>query len=251
MSAGHAGGGARVTPPEQRSTGAAMPAAERGLFGVMGVFLLTAGLRSGSSFQKLLLGGLGAGLTALALKGQSPVATALKIRQNADGETLVGDAVTIGKGADELYAVWRKLENLPGLMKHLERVEVLDERRSRWTVKAPAGYSGGEVSWEAELTADEPGRRIAWRSLPGAQIENSGEVLFRAAPGDRGTEVVVRLTYRPPGGSAGALLARMLGQEPSQQLRDDLMRFKREQELGYHPTTEGQSSGRAGQGGKA
>ncbi|QLG12579.1 SRPBCC family protein [Deinococcus sp. D7000] len=228
-----------------------MPAAERGLFGVMGVFLLTAGLRSGSSFQKLLLGGLGAGLTALALKGQSPVATALKIRQNADGETLVGDAVTIGKGADELYAVWRKLENLPGLMKHLERVEVLDERRSRWTVKAPAGYSGGEVSWEAELTADEPGRRIAWRSLPGAQIENSGEVLFRAAPGDRGTEVVVRLTYRPPGGSAGALLARMLGQEPSQQLRDDLMRFKREQELGYHPTTEGQSSGRAGQGGKA
>ncbi|TNM70440.1 DUF2892 domain-containing protein [Deinococcus radiopugnans ATCC 19172] len=228
-----------------------MPTAERGLFGVMGVFLLTAGLRSGSSFQKLLLGSLGAGLTALALKGQSPVATALKIRQNTDGETLVGDAVTIGKGADELYAVWRKLENLPGLMKHLERVEVLDERRSRWTVKAPAGYSGGEVSWEAELTADEPGQRIAWRSLPGAQIENSGEVLFRAAPGDRGTEVVVRLTYRPPGGSAGALLARMLGQEPSQQLRDDLMRFKREQELGYHPTTEGQSSGRAGQGGKA
>ncbi|AIZ46714.1 cyclase [Deinococcus radiopugnans] len=228
-----------------------MPAAERGAFGVMGVFLLTAGLRSDSSLQKLLLGGLGAGLTALALKGQSPVATALKIRQNADGETLVGDAVTIGKGADELYAIWRKLENLPQLMKHLKRVEVLDERRSRWTVKAPAGYSGGEVSWEAELTADEPGRRIAWRSLPGAQIENSGEVLFRAAPGDRGTEVVVRLTYRPPGGSAGALLARLLGQEPSQQLRDDLMRFKREQELGYHPTTEGQSSGRAGQGGKA
>lgn len=251
MSAGHAGGGARVTPPEQRSIGATMPTAERGAFGVMGVFLLTAGLRSDSSLQKLLLGGLGAGLTALALKGQSPVATALKIRQNADGETLVGDAVTIGKGADELYAIWRKLENLPGLMKHLERVEVLDERRSRWTVKAPAGYSGGEVSWEAELTADEPGRRIAWQSLPGAQIENSGEVLFRAAPGDRGTEVVVRLTYRPPGGSAGALLARMLGQEPSQQLRDDLMRFKREQELGYHPTTAGQSSGRAKQGGKA
>jgi uncharacterized membrane protein len=245
-------GGGQVTPPEQRSAGTAMPGAERGLFGVMGVFLLTAGLRSDSALHKLVFSGLGAGLTALAVTGRSPVATALKIRQNADGQTLVGDAVTIGKGADELYAIWRRLENLPGLMKHLERVEVLDERRSRWTVKAPAGYSGGKVSWEAELTADEPGRRIAWQSLPGAQIENSGEVQFRAAPGARGTEVLVRLTYRPPGGTAGALLARVMGQEPSQQLRDDLMRFKREQELGgYHPTTEGQSSGRAAKGGQA
>ncbi len=251
MSFDAAWGGGQVTSPEQRSTGADMPGAERGVFGVMGVFLLTAGLRSDSVFHKLILSGLGAGLTALALAGRSPVATALKIRQNADGQTLVGDAVTVGKSADELYAIWRRLENLPSLMKHLERVEVLDERRSRWTVKAPAGYSGGEVSWEAELTADEPGRRIAWQSLPDAQIENSGEVLFRAAPGDRGTEVLVRLTYRPPGGAAGALLARVLGQEPSQQLRDDLMRFKREQELGYHPTTEGQSSGRASKGGKA
>lgn len=221
------------------------------MFGVAGAFLLTVGLRSGSPFQKVAVGALGAGLSALAVTGRSPVATALKIQQNADGETLVSDAVTIGKSADELYAVWRKLDNLPSLMKHLERVEVLDERRSRWTVKAPLGYSGGKVIWEAELTVDEPGERIAWQSLPGAQIENSGEVLFRAAPGDRGTEVVVRLTYRPPGGSAGALVARIAGQEPSQQLRDDLMRFKREQELGYHPTTTGQSSGRASKGGRA
>ncbi|MDV6376207.1 SRPBCC family protein [Deinococcus arenicola] len=243
-------GGRSVTPSDRQSTGAMMPGAERAIFGVVGVFLLTAGLCSGSPFHRLAVAALGVGLSALALSGRSPVATALKIQQNEDGETLVSDAVTIGKGADELYAVWRKLENLPHLMKHLERVEVLDERLSRWTVKAPFGYSGGEVSWEAELTADEPGQRIAWQSLPGAQIENSGAVLFRAAPGDRGTEVVVRLTYRPPLGSAGTLVARIAGQEPSQQLRDDLMRFKREQELGYHPTTKGQSSGRAEKGDK-
>ncbi|WP_139322897.1 SRPBCC family protein [Deinococcus marmoris] len=251
MTSNSSPGGRPVTPENRQSTGAAMPGAERAMFGVAGAFLLTAGLRGGSPFQKLAVTVLGAGLTALAVMGRSPVATALKIQQNEDGETLVSDAVTIGKSADELYAIWRKLDNLPQLMRHLERVEVLDERRSRWTVKAPMGYSGGEVSWEAELTADEPGQRIAWQSLPGAQIENSGEVLFRPAPGDRGTEVVVRLTYRPPLGSAGALAARILGQEPSQQLRDDLMRFKREQELGYHPTTEGQSSGRASKGGKA
>ncbi|GGL95211.1 cyclase [Deinococcus aerolatus] len=250
MTSGKAGQGP-VTAPDHASTGATMPGAERAMFGAAGAFLLTAGLRSGSPFQKLLIGGLGAGLTALAVRGRSPLATALKIQQDGDGHVLVSEAVTIGKSADGLYAVWRKLENLPSLMKHLERVEVLDERRSRWTVKAPAGYSGGEVSWEAELTADEPGRRIAWQSLPGAQVENSGEVLFRAAPGDRGTEVAVHLNYRPLGGSVGAVVARIAGQEPSQQLRDDLMRFKREQELGYHPTTEGQSSGRASRGGKA
>ncbi len=251
MTSNSSPGGRPATPENWQSTGAAMPGAERAMFGVAGAFLLTAGLRGGSPFQKLAVTALGAGLTALAVLGRSPVATALKIQQNADGNTLVSEAVTIGKGAGELYAIWRKLDNLPQLMKHLERVEVLDERLSRWTVKAAMGYSGGEVSWEAELTAAEPGQRIAWQSLPSAQIENSGEVLFRAAPGDRGTEVVVRLTYRPPGGSAGPLVARIAGQEPSQQLRDDLMRFKREQELGYHPTTEGQSSGRAKKGGKA
>ncbi|WP_188900728.1 SRPBCC family protein [Deinococcus aerophilus] len=227
-----------------------MPAVERGVVGALGVFLLTAGLRGGSAWQRLVLGGLGAGLTAVAVTGSSPVATAFKVRQNEDGDVLVGDAVTVGKPADELYAIWRDFAGLPRLMKHLKRVEVLDERRSRWTVQAPAGYAGGEVSWEAEMTADQPGRRIAWRSLPGAAVENSGEVLFRPAPGDRGTEVIVRLTYRPPGGSVGALVARIAGQEPSQQLRDDLMRFKREQELGFHPTTQGQSSGRAGSSGQ-
>ena len=61
------------------------------------------------------------------------------------------------------------------------------------------------------------------------------------------TEVVVDMTYRPPLGATGALLARLFGQEPAQQLRDDLMRFKRERELGYAPTTKGQSSGRTGE----
>lgn len=224
------------------STGAQMSATERGAMGALGVGVAGFALLFGGPVQRLVFGTLGAGIAGLALLGRNPLATALKIRQTGDGDTLVSDAVTIGKPADELYTLWRDLAGLPRLMTHLERVEVLDERRSRWTVKAPAGAS---VSWDAELTADEPGRRIAWQSLPGATIENSGEVLFRPAPGDRGSEVVVRLAYKAPGGTAGAVLARIAGQEPSQQLRDDLMRFKREQEIGFAPTTEGQTSGRA------
>lgn len=232
------------TSPAEPQTDAAgqLPTLERSVMGSVGVALMGAGLRSGRPLQKLVLGGVGAGLAAMAATGRNPLATALKIRQTPQGEVLVSDAVTIGRSADDLYRVWRDLAGLPRLMTHLKAVEVLDERRSRWTTEAPTGT----VSWEAELTADEPGRRIAWAALPGAAVENHGEVLFRPAPGDRGTEVVVRLAYRPPGGSAGAITARLFGEEPAQQLRDDLMHFKREQELGFAPTTAGQSSARAG-----
>ncbi|MBB5379282.1 putative membrane protein [Deinococcus metalli] len=224
-----------------------MPVAERSMVGTLGLALMGAGLRSARPLQKIVLGSVGAGLAAMAATGRNPLATALKIRQTPSGDVLVGDAVTIGVPADELYARWRDLASLPQLMTHLQRVEVLDERRSRWTVSAPTG----EVSWEAEITTDEPGQRLGWQSVPGATIDNAGEVQFRPAPGGRGTEVIVHLTYRPPGGTAGAVLARLAGEEPAQQLRDDLMRFKREQELGFAPTTDGQSSGRANAGGSA
>ncbi|PTA68018.1 SRPBCC family protein [Deinococcus arcticus] len=238
---------AQAATPDTPSTGAHMPTLERSVMGSVGVALMGAGLRSARPLQKLVLGTVGAGLAAMAATGRNPIATALKIRQGGDGEVLVGDAVTIGRPAAELYAFWRDLEKLPTLMTHLQSVEVLSDTRSRWTVKAPTG----EVSWEAEITADEPGRRLAWQSLPGAMVENHGEVLFRAAPGNRGTEVVVRLGYRPPAGTTGAIVARLTGEEPAQQLRDDLMRFKREQETGHAPTTEGQTSGRAAKGGEA
>ena len=219
---------------------AVMQPSERLLLASLGLGLMALGMRGGTG-QRLALGGAGALAAVLAARGSNPIATALKIQQTPQGNTLVSDAVTIGKPAAELYAVWRRLEDLPTLMTHLQDVKVLDERRSHWTVRGPLG----DVSWDAELTADEPGRRIAWESLPGASVPNGGEVLFREAPGKRGTEVVVRLHYKPPLGTAGAVVARITGEEPSQQLRDDLMRFKREQELGFHPTTEGQSSGRA------
>lgn len=222
------------------STQARLAPAERGVMGVLGLGALALSVR-GHPLERLLLAAVGVSFAGMAAAGRNPLATALKIRRTSSGETLVSDAVTVGRAPEPLYAVWRELPNLPLRMKHLKTVEVLDERRSRWTVAGPFG----DVSWEAELTADEPGQRIAWRSLPGTDVPNSGEVRFRPAPGNRGTEIQVRLAYHAPGGTTGALIARVAGQEPSQQLRDDLMRFKREQELGFFPTTQGQSSGRA------
>ncbi|WP_241191392.1 SRPBCC family protein [Deinococcus psychrotolerans] len=225
----------------QGGNGGQMQDTERVAVGALGLGLLILGLGGGAG-RRLLVGGLGLGLTAVAVRGSNPLATAIKVEQNNAGQTLISEAVTVNKNAAELYDVWRDLDKLPNLMSHLQSVVVLSEKRSRWTVKAPLG----SVSWEAEITADEPGKRLAWASLPGSSIDNSGEILFRPAPGGRGSEVVVRLKYRAPLGTAGVVAARIAGQEPAQQLRDDLMRFKREQELGFAPTTQGQSSGRAG-----
>lgn len=229
-------------PSPSPSSGTNMLTSERGIFGVLSVALMALGVSSRSTTSKMLLGAAGAGLAYLALRGENPVAPALKIETTEEpGEVLIREAVTIGKPAETLYAVWRDLPNLPRLMSNLESVEVLSDTRSRWTAKAPLGQS---VSWEAEITVQESGKRLAWQSVPGSTIDNSGEVIFRPAPGNRGTEVVVHLAYKPPLGTTGAVMARILGQEPAQQIRDDLARFKAEQELGYAPTTDGQTSGR-------
>jgi uncharacterized membrane protein len=144
-------------------------------------------------------------------------------------------SVTINKSPEELYRFWRDFSNLTRVMDHIESIEKIDENRSRWTVKAPAGNS---VSWEAVVKDDQPNRRIAWESAPGADVRNYGWVEFRPAPGDRGTEVKALIVYEPPGGQIGRLVAKLFMEEPGVQLRDDLRRFKQVMETGSAGTAE-------------
>lgn len=154
----------------------------------------------------------------------------------------VRKAATIGRPRSEIYAYWRQFENLPRFMDHLESVTERGDGVSHWVAKAPAGAT---VEWDAKVTEERDGEVIAWRSLDGAQIPNTGEVRFVDAPAGRGTEVHVHLSYDPPAGAIGAAFAKLFGEEPDQQVREDLRRFKRVMETGEIPTTEGQPSGRA------
>jgi len=156
----------------------------------------------------------------------------------------VEQVVTINKPIEEVYGFWRNFENLPRFMRHLESVTLVGPRRSRWRAKAPAGMS---VEWEAELIQEKEHDWIAWRSLPGSQIENSGSVRFERAPGARGTELRVQLQYRPPAGMIGRGLAFLFGEEPSQQIAEDLRRFKQLMETGEIPLSEGPGLWRAAQ----
>jgi uncharacterized membrane protein len=160
---------------------------------------------------------------------------------NARKAVKVERSVTINRPAQELYDFWRDFEQLPRFMTHLESVTVLDDRRSHWVAKAPAGT---EVEWDAEIINEIPGQLIAWKSVAPADVANAGSVHFQTAPGGRGTEVKVVLDYEPPAGRLGAIAAKLLHEEPDTQVREDLRRFKQLMEAGEVPTTEGQPAGR-------
>jgi uncharacterized membrane protein len=151
----------------------------------------------------------------------------------------VDKTITIDKPQQEVYRFWRNLENLPKFMRHLESVREIDNKHSHWVAKAPAGQT---VEWKAEIINEIENELIAWRSLSG-DVSNAGSVRFWPAFDNRGTELTVELQYNPPGGTVGALFAKLFGEEPSQQIEEDLLRFKQLMETGSIALTEGQAAG--------
>jgi uncharacterized membrane protein len=154
---------------------------------------------------------------------------------NGHAQALEGSAteihrsVTINRPRGELYRFFRDFQNLPQFMEHLERVTVLDDRRSHWVVKAPAGKT---VEWDAEITEERENELISWRAGAHADVPNDGTVRFVEAPGGRGTEVHVTATVKPPAGRVGKLVAKLFGEDPDRQIREDLRRFKQVMEAG-------------------
>jgi uncharacterized membrane protein len=125
-------------------------------------------------------------------------------------------------------------------MRHLQSVRS-EGGRLHWESSGPLGK---HFSWQAEITEDRENELISWRSLPSSQIENQGSVRFQQAPEGRGSEMRVELVYRPPAGRLGAAFATLFGDEPEQQIREDLRRFKELMEAGEIATTDGQPHGR-------
>ncbi|HEV2294673.1 MAG TPA: YgaP-like transmembrane domain [Tepidisphaeraceae bacterium] len=213
------------------------------------------------SVPGLLMAGVGGSLLYRAATGHCHLYEALGIdstRSNANGappEAYFNRAIqvthsfTINRTAEQLYTYWRKLENLPSILRHLDSVTVIDDRKSHWIAKGPLDM---RWEWDAEIINDEPNRLIAWRSLGNADVDNAGSVTFIAAPGGRGTQVKVVIDYIPTGGRFGKIIAQVLGRDPSAEVCESLRDFKRFMETGEKPTTQGQSGGACvGDGGRA
>lgn len=222
---------------------------ERLISAVTGGGLVTYGLKQRSLWGALLAVG-GGGLLYRAATGHCHVYDQLGI-DTAHGNDHVGvrakqghkhvASVIIQREPAELYEYWRQFTNLPRLIEHLESVKESDATHSHWTAKDPFGR---QVEWEAEIHNETPGQMIAWRSLPGSELDTAGSIHFKPLSHDRGTAVTLSLKYDPPAGRAGAAIARLLGNGVECELEAALRKFKQVMEAGEFATTEGQPRGR-------
>jgi len=201
---------------------------------IAGAALAVAGYQRRSG----ILGMAGLGLIGRGVSGFCPVNKAIG-RNTASRNTrdalggsrgvIVERSVTIYRPPQEVYSYWRQFENLPRFMYHLEEVRDLGGNRSQWTAKGPLGTT---VSWQAEIIRDVPPEMISWRTLADADVVSAGSVWFKPAGADHGTEVRVKLQYDPPAGKVGATAAWLLGEDPQQEIDEDLHRFKQLLETG-------------------
>lgn len=206
---------------------------ERWLSVIAGSALAAYGLKR-RSIAGLVLAGVGGALVWRGATGHSLVYEALGVSTARDREgdqvsvpygrgIRVEKSVTINCAPEKLYTFWRNFENLPRFMDHLESVEVIDDKRSHWVAKGPAKV---KAEWDAEIINEIPNELIGWRSVDGSRVDNAGSVHFTRAANGRGTKVRVLLRYDPPAGLLGAAIAKMFGEDPARQVKEDLRRLK-------------------------
>lgn len=198
------------------------------------------GLLTWYGLRRRGLGGSAAALAGAALMyhgagGYSTLSRSIGLE--APQAIRIRKSITIRRTAEEVYAFWRHLENLPRFMKHLKRVEQTDATHSHWTAALPGGQT---LEWDAKIIEDQPNTVLRWVSLPDSSVRNTGTVEFRPAPGNRGTEIHVDFAYEP--GAGRAELGRLARPVTAQLLAEELRRCKQVLEAGEIPTTEGQTS---------
>jgi uncharacterized membrane protein len=214
---------------------------ERAVSVFLGGLLAYYGIRNRRSAAGWLSSALGGVMLERGFTGRCPAYGAMGIDTAQPSELHVRESMQVMRPRQEVYAFWRDFANLARFMEHVRSVDVREGGRSHWKVRVEPGP---ELEWDAELVLDQRGERLAWRTLPGSQIEHSGEVSFHDLPAGRGTGLHVAIGYQPPAGPLGASAAYLLRSVTAQQVREDLRRFKSVIETGETPTIEGQSSGR-------
>jgi uncharacterized membrane protein len=217
-------------------------AVERGVSIFSGALLLGSGLRRGST-PLLLAGGT---LLYRGVTGRCPFYRAIESRSGSSLSSglQIDESVTVNKPIHQVYALWRRLENLPRFMSHVESVTSVGENRSHWVAKMAPPL---RLEWDAEIIEEKENQKLSWRSISGSSIDHTGAVFFHSAPARRGTEVKVVLAYMPRGGSAGAAVAELLRRITKNQVRADLRGFKAVVETGEKPTSATQWSDREAQ----
>lgn len=217
-----------MLPPATGSTNINVGPGERVISAFIGAAATVYGLRHLGSLGGLTMAVAGGVLLSRGLSGYCMVNRAIGRNSNSvvkkTSAMEIKGTFTISKPRSEVYAFWRKLENLPLFMKHLEEVTEEDSVNSTWKARIPGGV--GTVTWKAIITEDRPQELLTWATQPGSTIDNAGEVRFSDAPAGRGTEIHVHITYRLPAGDVGTIAGKLFNPAVERMMKDDLRRFK-------------------------
>lgn len=201
---------------------------ERLISTAAGAFLISSGLSSlfKHPINGLLKTAIGGVLLYRGASGHCPVYSSLGKTKGVSHTPAVNirTSLIVNKPKDEVYAFWRKLENLPLFMKHLSSVTEIDSKHSHWEASLPGNI--GKVKWNAEIVKEEEGYMIGWQSIPNSMVNNAGKVTFSEALNGQGTELDVVISYHPPAGELGAGVARLLNPVFEKLIRQDVMNFK-------------------------
>jgi uncharacterized membrane protein len=192
--------------------------ATRLMVGALGGALALRGIRGGPIGSLLALTGLGMLGRALSNKGAKRLLGVDAGRRAVDLHKIIA----VNAPLEEVFGFWRKYENFPLFMSHLKEVRMTGANRSHWVAEGPGGLP---FEWDAETTAYEENRLIAWKSIGSSPVENAGVVLFQRE-GENATRIDVRLSYNPPAGAIGHAVAAFLGSDPKRLMDDDLVRLK-------------------------
>ena len=159
--------------------------------------------------------------------------------EDEDGKVWVRTSAIVQAAPEKLYALWKDIESAPHWQEQLKQVIRTGEKTSHWVM-----YRGDKtIEWDAELLADEPGKRLAWRST-GGDVDTAGEVVFEEAPTRRGTMVTVLQEFKL--GKLANLWETLTGRNPKQGVIENLRHFKALAETGEIPRTQGQPHGPRG-----
>ena len=201
---------------------------ERIISAALGGYLLSSGLGSltRNPICGLLKTAIGGFLLYRGTSGNCPMYSAMgKTKGVAHTQAInIRTNLIVNKPKDEVYAFWRKLENLPLFMKHLATVTEIDAKHSHWEATLPGNI--GKVKWNAEIVKEEPGYMIGWQSIPNSMVNNAGKVTFNDALNGQGTELEVVISYHPPAGELGSGVAKLLNPVFEKMIRQDVMNFK-------------------------
>jgi uncharacterized membrane protein len=170
-------------------------------------------------------------------------------KSTGDGDLSAHAVQSILVEADELYELWRNVNTIPRWQEFVVSVTPLREKVSHWVMGNPEDATGKRVEFDAEITEDIAGRKIAWQSVSEG-VDQSGVVTFEPLANGRGTLVTLTQNTKIPGGSFGNAVAAVAMRSPRQVVIENLRHFKQLAETGEIPSVKGQPHGPRGISGK-